>query len=75
MAVLGLRHDWADNSTLTYRDESRHLDSKAPGVSAWCILADNKAWRRTSATVLSRPPPETAASIRGKAFQPTEGEQ
>lgn len=75
VAVLGLRHDWADNSTLTYRDESRTgtRDSKSTGRVGLVYLADNGLAPYISYSQSFLPAAGTGAD--GQAFQPTEGEQ
>lgn len=75
VALLGLRQDWADSTTRTYRDGARSStdDSKLTGRIGFVYLADNglAPYISYSQSFL----PAAGSGSDGKAFSPTEGEQ
>ena len=75
VGLLGLRQDWADSSTRTYRDGARTTtdDSQLTGRVGLVYLTNNDvaAYVSYSQSFL----PASGSGSDGKAFKPTEGEQ
>ncbi|MEX5571845.1 TonB-dependent siderophore receptor [Pseudomonas lijiangensis] len=75
LLMIGMRQDWADNSTLNYRNDSRTGtdDSKATGRIGLVYLAENglAPYISYSQSFL----PSSGTDANGDAFLPTEGEQ
>lgn len=75
VGLFGLRQDWADSTTRTYRDRAQTTtdDSQLTGRVGLVYLADNgmAAYVSYSQSFL----PATGSGSDGKPFKPTEGEQ
>lgn len=75
VGVFGLRQDWADSSTRSYRDDARVTtdDSQLTGRVGFVYLADNglAPYVSYSQSFL----PVSGSGADGKPFSPTEGEQ
>ncbi|GFM83094.1 ferric siderophore receptor [Pseudomonas cichorii] len=75
LLMIGMRQDWADNSTRNYRDNSRSTtdDSKTTGRIGLVYLAENglAPYISYSQSFL----PSSGTDANGDAFLPTEGEQ
>ncbi|MBI6854238.1 TonB-dependent siderophore receptor [Pseudomonas cichorii] len=75
LLMIGMRQDWADNSTLNYRNDSRTGtdDSKVTGRIGLVYLAENglAPYISYSQSFL----PSSGTDANGDAFLPTEGEQ
>ncbi|RMQ44328.1 TonB-dependent siderophore receptor protein [Pseudomonas cichorii] len=75
LMLLGMRQDWADNTTRNYRNGSRSSteDSKTTGRIGFVYLAENGLAPYISYSQSFLPASGTDAN--GDAFLPTEGEQ
>lgn len=75
VVMAGLRHDWAENDTRTFRDgvHSRTDDRKTTGRIGLVYLADNGLAPYISYSQSFLPAAGTDSA--GQAFAPTEGEQ
>lgn len=75
VGVFGLRQDWADSTTRTYRDGARSTtdDSQLSGRVGVVYLTDSgvAAYASYSQSFL----PASGSGADGKPFKPTEGEQ